>query len=351
MNETAVIPLPPQQAGISLGFDDAAGFAHMQRVAKVFSASVLVPETFRGEQNIANCVIALDMAKRLGANPLAVMQHLYIVHGKPGWSSQWIIGAINTCGRFEPLRFDVTGKADAKECVAWTVTKGVRLPDGVRTLAQAREYDVAIFESPAVSIAMAKAEGWYGKSGSKWKTMEDLMLRYRAATFFGRLYAPELLMGMKSVEEIVDIESEVVGERNVTPGKQTLGDVPPRLAKLTPPPPPPGAAQKREPQPEIAAADEAIESAAGLAPEQPPTEQPTEPANVGVELGKFMLAQGIDWETFRKYAIAQGWRAPWADADGFEALGMLATEAAEGFWTVRERIVKQIAKAKAEGKV
>jgi len=30
------------------------------------------------------------------------------------------------------------------------------------------------------------------------------MLRYRAATFFGRLYAPELLMGMETTDEIED---------------------------------------------------------------------------------------------------------------------------------------------------
>ena len=55
---------------------------------------------------------------------------------------------------------------------------------------------------------MAKAEGWVDKSGSKWKTMPELMMRYRAAAFFGRLYAPEITMGMHSVEEIVDIQHE-----------------------------------------------------------------------------------------------------------------------------------------------
>ena len=52
---------------------------------------------------------------------------------------------------------------------------------------------------------MAKKEGWYSKNGSKWQTMEDLMLRYRAATFFGRLYTPDLLMGMQTKEELDDV--------------------------------------------------------------------------------------------------------------------------------------------------
>jgi hypothetical protein len=55
------------------------------------------------------------------------------------------------------------------------------------------------------------------KAGSKWKTMPELMMRYRAAAFFGRLYAPEITMGMHSVEEVVDItthQSEVVQDIN-----------------------------------------------------------------------------------------------------------------------------------------
>jgi hypothetical protein len=54
-------------------------------------------------------------------------------------------------------------------------------------------------------MEMAVNEGWYGKNGSKWVTMPDLMLRYRSAAFFGRIYAPELLMGLPSAEETHDI--------------------------------------------------------------------------------------------------------------------------------------------------
>jgi len=54
---------------------------------------------------------------------------------------------------------------------------------------------------------MAAAEGWATKAGSKWKTMPELMLRYRAAAFFGRLYAPDILMGMQTAEEAVDVVS------------------------------------------------------------------------------------------------------------------------------------------------
>ena len=57
---------------------------------------------------------------------------------------------------------------------------------------------------------MAKDEGWLSKSGSKGKTMPEVMLRYRAASAIGRLYAPDVLMGFRSQEEVEDMTSQAV---------------------------------------------------------------------------------------------------------------------------------------------
>jgi hypothetical protein len=72
-------------------------------------------------------------------------------------------------------------------------------------------------ESTKVTMEMAVNEGWYGKNGSKWQSMPDLMLRYRSAAFFGRIYAPELLMGLTTAEEVRDtIELTADGEGGYT---------------------------------------------------------------------------------------------------------------------------------------
>ena len=178
-------------AGVMPGisFDDARSFEHLQRVAMVFSKSSLVPETFRGK--MSECVIALEMASRIGASPLAVMQNIYIVNGRPAWSSQFLISCVNACGKFSPLRYEMY--EDDTACVAWA-------------------YDLLTKEklrSPKVTIQMAKAEGWFSKSGSKWQTMPDLMLRYRAATLFARTYCPELTMGIQTRDEVIDITDAV----------------------------------------------------------------------------------------------------------------------------------------------
>ena len=169
-------------------FNSSPNFEHAQRVAKMLSTSTLIPKEYQG--NLQNTMIALEMANRIGASPLMVMQNLYIVHGKPSWSSQFIISAINACGRFSPLRFEVTGIGNDMSCYAWAYEKGTKDK----------------LAGPSVTMRMANEEGWIAKAGSKWKTMPELMIRYRAAAFFGRLYAPDILMGMQTMEEVQDVE-------------------------------------------------------------------------------------------------------------------------------------------------
>lgn len=276
-----------------VGFFDANAFAHLQRLAIMFSKSELVPKNFQGEHNIPNVVIALEMAQRLGASALAVMQQIYMVYGKPGWSSQFIIACLNTCGRFEPLRFDVDGTGEGRQCVAWTVSRGFQIPPNVRTLKQAREANLPLFEGPPCSITLAKAEGWYDKNGSKWKTMPELMMRYRAATWFGRLYAPELLMGMSAVDEIHDTI-------NVT-----AEDVPRfQVAESN-------LIQAVEPTPVV-----------GTPPNKTPVPEPTPTTTAGTpqaDLEAFMGKNGVEFDDFRHWLVTAGWDkdgdsyATWAD--------------------------------------
>jgi len=169
---------------------DEQSFELVQRKATALSKSELIPVNFRGK--VADCIIAIEMAERIGAAPLAVLQNIYIIHGKPSWSSQFIIAVVNTCGRFKPLKFHYEGEGDNASCVAYT--HYIDEPE-------------KSIKGPKVSMQMAHNEGWIKKAGSKWKTMPELMLSYRAATLFGRLFCPDLLMGMQSIDELEDIKA------------------------------------------------------------------------------------------------------------------------------------------------
>jgi len=174
---------------VRAGFFNAAGFELMQRVGKAFAASSLVPQAYQG--NLPNCMIAINMAERIGADPMMVMQNLYIVHGRPGWSAQFLIATFNHCGRFSAIRYE------------WFGEKG-KLTWGCRAWAVEKENGEKIV-GPDITMQLAKDEGWDNKSGSKWKTIPQLMLMYRAAAWLVRSHAPELAMGLQTAEELHDV--------------------------------------------------------------------------------------------------------------------------------------------------
>lgn len=161
-----------------------------QREAKAWSASSMLPDTYRN--NVPNCIIALDAAKRLGISPLQVMQHLYIVHGRPGWSSTFLIAAVNACGRFSPLRYEEKGEGSTYAMRAYAIDKS----------------NNERLNGTWITAEMVEGEGWAKKAGSKWKTMPEQMYRYRAAAFWQRAYASEISMGFGIKEELEDAKPE-----------------------------------------------------------------------------------------------------------------------------------------------
>ncbi len=171
-------------------FITGEAFEHAQRIAKMLSSSDIVPEQYRNR--VDNTMVALEMANRMQVSPFMVMQNLDIIHGKPAFNSKFTAAMVNSCGKYSALRYRFEGEGDKRTCKAYC-----------RELATGD-----ILEGPPVSVAMAKTEGWWSKKGSKWPTMTDLMLTYRAATFFCRVFEPGLTMGIPTTEELHDIADE-----------------------------------------------------------------------------------------------------------------------------------------------
>lgn len=204
-------PQVTSTAVVQAGFFDLQGFELLQRVAKAFASSSLVPQQYQG--NVANCMIALNLARRLNADELMVMQNLYIVHGNPGWSAKFLIACVNSCGRYESLRYEWRGQpgSDDYGCRAWTIEKST----GEKLF------------GAWVDWKMVKAEGWNKKNGSKWLTMADQMFIYRSAAFWQRGYAPEISMGLSTAEELVDVV-DVRNDGSFTVTTETLRQDMPR---------------------------------------------------------------------------------------------------------------------------
>ena len=184
--------------GNSSIYQSTESFEFAQRQAKSLCESDLVPTSYQGQKGLSNCLVALEMSKRMNLSPLTVMQNLNVIHGKPSWSSQFITSNILGCGRFKNFDYVVTGKDDslAVQCQA------IRLEDN------------KLVKGTAVSMKMAQKEGWTRKN-TKYQSMPELMLKNRAATFFGRQYIPDLLLGVQTSEEVIDIQPIDVTTGNV----------------------------------------------------------------------------------------------------------------------------------------
>lgn len=164
-----------------------SAFDEVARHAAALSKADIIPDAYRNKPG--NCLIALEMAERMGCAPLQIMQAMFVVHGQPGWSAKWLIATANASGRFSPLRWRFTrddkGAAIGAVCYAKEKSSG------------------ELLESIEVTLEMAKAEGWL--KNPKWTSMRELMFVYRSAAFWVRMYCPEIAMGLQSAEELEDI--------------------------------------------------------------------------------------------------------------------------------------------------
>jgi|TARA_B100000085_G_scaffold205601_1_gene189219 hypothetical protein len=205
-------------------YSSIQSFEQAQRIAQSLAESTIVPVMYRGKAGLGNCMVALEIANRMGMSPFQVMQNLDVIHGRPSWRSQFIIGLIQGCNRFEGFTYDET--ADSCQCVA--------------VLKSSKEQ----VSGPKITLDMAKREGW--TKNTKWSTMPQTMLRYRAASAFGRFHIPDLILGIQSVEEVEEIiEAEVTVEPQ--PKQDKLDAVANLLAPKSKPEPVP----EPEPVPDV----------------------------------------------------------------------------------------------------
>lgn len=185
---TTALTAPTMQSQVATMWNDTGIFETTKQMAKILAGSDIVPQSYKGKGY--DCLIAIDMANRLGVSPLVIMQNSQIVQGNFSWKGTACKAMIDGCGKYKKSRY---------------VEVGDRNSDSWGYYLEAEEKDGTVVKGCMVDIAMAKSEGWYQKNGSKWKTMPELMLKYRAAAFFFRTECASLAMGFLTAEEQEDI--------------------------------------------------------------------------------------------------------------------------------------------------
>ena len=199
-------------------YSDVNLYNNALKMAEGLAKSDLVPDNYKGKPE--SCLIAIDVARQIGArSPLFVMQNLFVVKGKPSWSGQYCDAIVRA--NFKKVKAELSGEGDDRGCQVTAYDQNDNFCEGTR-----------------VTIIMAKQEGWFSKTGSKWQTIPDLMLQYRAFAFFARVHCPDKLLGIHDEFENVDIskieqraenpfeevvEAEVVREPEQTETQKTDG--------------------------------------------------------------------------------------------------------------------------------
>lgn len=166
-------------------YSDVSLYNNALKMAEGLAKSDLIPDNYKGKPE--SCLIAIDVARQIGSrSPLFVMQNLFIVKGKPSWSGQYCDAIVRA--NFKKVKVDLSGEGDERGCKVTAYDENDNFCEGTR-----------------ITIRMAKQEGWFNKTGSKWQTMPDLMLQYRAFAFFARIHCPDKLLGIHDEFENVDI--------------------------------------------------------------------------------------------------------------------------------------------------
>lgn len=165
-------------------------------MAKMYAQSDIVPKHYQNKP--ANILIALDYARHMNEPVLGIMRCTFVVHGTLGFKSEFLIGKANASGIFdEPIQYESVGEPGAKD---FKVRAGAPI-------------SAKMLWGPWVTLHMVTSEGWF--KNAKYKSMPELMFRYRAATFFVRQTCPQVLFGAQTVEELEDLDA-AEGPRDVS---------------------------------------------------------------------------------------------------------------------------------------
>jgi len=165
------------------------------KFSQIMAKSDIIPAHYRNKPE--NVFVAIQTAYRMDLDPMLVMQNTFVISGKLGMNSTFAISLANSSGLFEGgIRYKIVGEGNELRVTAYATLKSNN---------EKISYTIGMKE--------AIAENW--TKNPKYKTLPELMLRYRAATLLIRTHVPEVINGMYMVEEIQDVQASK--EINLTP--------------------------------------------------------------------------------------------------------------------------------------
>jgi len=167
------------------------------RLAKAFAASALVPKDYRDRPE--NVLVAMQLGAELGLAPMAAVQSIAVVNGRPTLYGDGLLAVIMASTLYVDHREYYEVKGNRRDGLT---VDDMALDD---TAAVCSFWRVAQAEPTTrrFTIAQAKTAKLWGKDGP-WSTFPDRMLRMRARSWAARDTFADLLKGLRAAEEIED---------------------------------------------------------------------------------------------------------------------------------------------------
>ena len=169
----------------------------LAKLSKQFSNSTMVPPSFRNEPG--NVLVALAAGMPLGLSPLACLQSIAVINGKPTLYGDAVIAQVLASPDLLSIAENATGTVEDGNRT-WTITLNRRLKSGKQQQVQR-----------TFSVDDAKRAGLWGKQGP-WKQYPDRMLYNRARTLAVRDTFADVLQGTTLAADRDEVIKDVTAE-------------------------------------------------------------------------------------------------------------------------------------------
>lgn len=181
-----------------------SSLAELEHLCNKLTKSGLVPRPYQGRP--ADAFVAIAFGAEVGLPPLASLQHIAVISGRPGLYGDAVAGVAIKSGAIKAVDEWLEGDAGKD---SWTAVCEVTRPDGGKV-------------KRTFSVADAKRANLWGKAGP-WQQYPQRMLAARARGYAVRDAAPHAFLGY-TVEELRDIDQQEKAHlKDVTPAKPEAG--------------------------------------------------------------------------------------------------------------------------------
>lgn len=158
------------------------------RYAKFVAASGFAP---KGMEKPESVVVAMQMGAELGITPMAALQNIAVINGRPSVFGDTALALVRNSGELESFEETYVGRIGTDEF-------------GARCVVKRKGCKAATEE---FTIADAKLAKLWGKPGP-WSEYPKRMLRFRARSYALRDHFGDILKGFRTVEEAHDINPQ-----------------------------------------------------------------------------------------------------------------------------------------------